>query len=237
MDAGNDNLSPSLEDYLEAILSLVRTEGTATVTEIAQRLNVAKPSVVKALKRLRKRKLITQEPYGSVNLTAEGRDLAREVRLKHKTLVNFLVEFLGVDAATAEGEACALEHRLSARTTNNLLKFIDVNREGAVRLPGSSGSNGPLTAASDGSGTAKNRWDKRTALLSELAVGQRGLISAIRARGRLRRRLQDMGVVKGVVVEVINTAPLGDPVDVKVRGFDLALRKAEAALISVEIIK
>ncbi len=71
--------------------------------------------------------------------------------------------------------------------------------------------------------------------LDELEIGQKGAVVTLNTKGKIRRRLQDLGVVKNVVVEVVNTAPLNDPIDIKVKGFDLALRRDEAALIEVEI--
>jgi ferrous iron transport protein A len=71
--------------------------------------------------------------------------------------------------------------------------------------------------------------------LDKLEIGQRGVVTALTARGKLRRRLQDMGVVKNVELELINSAPLGDPIEIKVRGFDLALRKNEAAQVEVKV--
>jgi ferrous iron transport protein A len=73
--------------------------------------------------------------------------------------------------------------------------------------------------------------------LDRLDIGERGVVTAVRARGKLRRRLQDMGVVKDVEIEVVNAAPLGDPIDIKVRGFDLALRRGEAAQIEVGLTR
>ena len=73
--------------------------------------------------------------------------------------------------------------------------------------------------------------------LDKLDIGERGVVTAIRARGKLRRRLQDMGVVKNVEIEVVNTAPLGDPIDIKVRGVNLALRRREAAQIEVGLTR
>lgn len=73
--------------------------------------------------------------------------------------------------------------------------------------------------------------------LDKLAIGERAVVTAVKARGKLRRRLQDMGVVKNVEIEVVNAAPLGDPIDIKVRGFDLALRRAEAAQIEVGLTR
>lgn len=72
--------------------------------------------------------------------------------------------------------------------------------------------------------------------LSELKNGQGGRISRIRGEGSVHRRLLDMGLVAGSEVEVQRVAPLGDPVEIKVKGYNLTLRRAEAAGIEVEVI-
>jgi ferrous iron transport protein A len=71
--------------------------------------------------------------------------------------------------------------------------------------------------------------------LSELAPPEKGRIVRVGGKGEIRRRLLDMGVVAGAVVEVERVAPLGDPVQIKVKGYDLALRKEEAENIQVEL--
>jgi DtxR family Mn-dependent transcriptional regulator len=128
------NLTESLEDYLEAIYDLVHAQGKATVSETAERLSVAKPSVVKALKRLRELKLVVQEPYSEISLTPAGRKEAEFVRLRHNALVYFLTDFLGLDYKSAETNACALEHHLCERSTERLLAFIELNYENVVRV-------------------------------------------------------------------------------------------------------
>ena len=70
--------------------------------------------------------------------------------------------------------------------------------------------------------------------LSELNVKESGRVRKIHSEGMLRRRLLDMGIIPGVTVEVTKIAPLGDPVDIKVKGYHLSLRKEEAAQISIE---
>lgn len=70
--------------------------------------------------------------------------------------------------------------------------------------------------------------------LSELKKGDRGSISRIESRGELNRRLRDMGLVPGSPVELIRVAPLGDPIEVRIKGYYLSLRKAEAENIYVE---
>lgn len=69
--------------------------------------------------------------------------------------------------------------------------------------------------------------------LSELAVGALAYIEAIHADGALKRRLMDMGLTKNTNVQLQKVAPLGDPLEIKLRGYDLTLRKSEASLISV----
>ena len=69
--------------------------------------------------------------------------------------------------------------------------------------------------------------------LSELAIGDSAYIEAIHADGALKRRLMDMGLTKNTNVQLQKVAPLGDPLEIKLRGYDLTLRKSEASLISV----
>jgi ferrous iron transport protein A len=71
--------------------------------------------------------------------------------------------------------------------------------------------------------------------LAMLRPGQRGRITAIGAIGPMKRRLMDMGVLKGVEVKVEKVAPLGDPIEIIVKNYRLSLRKSEAAGIGVEV--
>ena len=71
-------------------------------------------------------------------------------------------------------------------------------------------------------------------LLSELTVGESGKIVKVNGEGAIRRRLFDMGVTPGAEVFFRKKAPLGDPIEVTLRGYELTLRKAEAACIEVE---
>ena len=70
--------------------------------------------------------------------------------------------------------------------------------------------------------------------LEELKPGQRARIVKIKGRGAVNKRIVDMGVTPGTIVEVERVAPLGDPIGVKVRGYHLSVRKEEAAGITVE---
>ena len=70
--------------------------------------------------------------------------------------------------------------------------------------------------------------------LNELQPQEKGKIVRVGGKKGIRRRLMDMGVVKGAVIVMQRVAPLGDPVEIKIKGYDLALRLEEAAEIMIE---
>ena len=70
--------------------------------------------------------------------------------------------------------------------------------------------------------------------LREAKVGQTVAVVKLHGEGAVKRRIMDMGITKGVQVHVRKVAPLGDPVEVTVRGYELSLRKADADLIEVK---
>ena len=74
-----------------------------------------------------------------------------------------------------------------------------------------------------------------TKLLSDFTVGERGTIVKVSGEGRIRRRLFDMGITPQADVVMRKKAPLGDPIEVTVSGYELTLRKAEAACVEVEV--
>ncbi|MCM1545926.1 MAG: ferrous iron transport protein A [Clostridiales bacterium] len=73
-----------------------------------------------------------------------------------------------------------------------------------------------------------------TKLLSDFTVGESGIITKVNGEGKIRRRLFDMGVTPQASVTMRKKAPLGDPIEVTVRGYELTLRKVEAACVEVE---
>ena len=71
--------------------------------------------------------------------------------------------------------------------------------------------------------------------LDEFEIGETGLIKKVDGEGRIRRRLFDMGVTPGATVYLCKKAPLGDPLEVTIRGYELTLRNNEAALVTLEV--
>ena len=70
--------------------------------------------------------------------------------------------------------------------------------------------------------------------LKEVKVGDTVTVKKLNGQGATQRRIMDMGITKGVEVFVRKVAPLGDPIEVTVRGYELSLRKADAAMIDVD---
>ena len=111
------------EDYVETILELIEEDGDARLTEIAERLGVAHPTVSKSLKKLQRDGLVKVLPYRSIHLTEEGTKLAIACRRRHDIVFRFLLA-LGLDKQTAQNDAEGIEHHVSPKTLKMMEKFI-----------------------------------------------------------------------------------------------------------------
>ena len=106
------NIHESAEDYLEAILRLRETKGSVRSVDIAQLLNVTKPSVSFAMKKLRENEFISMDEENLITLSPKGEEIALRVYDRHKTIKSFLMS-LGVSEETAREDACKIEHDIS----------------------------------------------------------------------------------------------------------------------------
>ena len=70
--------------------------------------------------------------------------------------------------------------------------------------------------------------------LKQAAIGDTGKVVKLHGEGAVKRRIMDMGITRGAEVHIRKVAPLGDPIEVTVRGYELSLRKADAEMIEVE---
>lgn len=241
------SLSASQEDYLEMIVRLIRAKGAARVRDIASRLSVAKSSVSIALRSLSKQGLVHYKPYELVALTEKGEVLADRILARHRALSAFLIHVLDVNAEEAEANACRLEHAVGDDVMARLSGFADFMATSEVparTLPQAFREHWAKQASADGNRTAaesKLSSDgtdgldaKRGAVcaLADVAPGE--IARIVKVGGSAAGRLLDMGVTRGAKVKVIRVAPLGDPIEVDIRGYRLSLRKAEAQAIDVE---
>ncbi|NMB46038.1 MAG: metal-dependent transcriptional regulator [Firmicutes bacterium] len=118
-------MSPSLEDYLEAVLKLADAANGVRTTDIATELGVSKASVNQAIGLLSERGLVTQERYGPVYLTSSGRLRAHAIYRRHQAIKAFLITILGVDENTAEEDACSIEHVISKETMARMVEYME----------------------------------------------------------------------------------------------------------------
>jgi len=243
-------LTEAMEDYLEAIYRLRREQEVVRVKDIADLVGVKMPSVSAALGALRDRGMIAHEPYGAVVLTDEGRRTAEFLFRRHQALTAFLRDILGLDQTQAETEACGIEHALSPEALRRLLALLDFiercPRGGEQWLEHLSGRWEDVPCDQDCSKClaeidvpTRNPFAARPAgdtatTLDRLCPGEKGRVLRVSGEAALRRRIMDMGVTPGAEVEVERLAPLGDPIEIEVRGYHLSLRKREASQIAVE---
>ncbi len=221
-------ITPAMQDYLKAMLSLSEAANQIRVTDIAAKLNIAKATVAQGISHLKKHGLVTQDRYGPIEFTESGLKVAEEVRWRHEQLESFLISVLEVDPKIAATDACLMEHAVSRHTMNRLMAFLESHD--AVRRDSQAAATETKTRSKEKSST-----DVRLIrTLNDLRTGERGRVVRIASGSKLRSRLLDMGLTPGAEVQVKGRAPMGDPIEIAIRGYRLTLRNDEASRIFVE---
>ena len=121
------SIHKSAEDYLEQILILLETKGYARSVDIADALDVKKPSVSIAMKKLRENGYVLMDKRSRISLTDKGYPIARQTYERHKTLMRFLIR-LGVEEEAARKDACRMEHDLSNESFQAIARFVETER-------------------------------------------------------------------------------------------------------------
>jgi DtxR family transcriptional regulator, Mn-dependent transcriptional regulator len=119
------DLSESMQDYLEAILAIQEKNQVARVKDIAEKLDILKGSVTGALKKLAEKGLINYEPYSFITLTEQGKAIAREITRRHRIIRDFLQCILLMDPEAADQNACRMEHAMDREAVDRLVAFIE----------------------------------------------------------------------------------------------------------------
>ena len=124
-----EELSASLEDYLEAIYHIVKEKQASKAKDIAEKLKVNNSSVTGALRSLSKKGYINYAPYDLITLTTKGKKKATDVIKRHNALLNFFEGVLHIKRKEAEEVACKMEHSLSKNILQKLIKYIEFTEE------------------------------------------------------------------------------------------------------------
>lgn len=114
------------EDYVELIDDLIRANGEARLVDVANRMGVSQPTAGKTLARLQRDGYINSEPYRSIFLTQQGKDLADASRLRHEIVFEFL-QAIGVSKEAAKRDSEGMEHHVSEETLKAFKKVIRQN--------------------------------------------------------------------------------------------------------------
>ncbi len=121
-----EKISTSHEDYLEAMVMIGGSQKQSIrAVDVAAKMGVSKASVNKAVTVLKEKGYVTQPYYGDITLTQEGDVYGHKVLDRHQALTKFLHRGLGIDAQTAEEEACMMEHAISDESFEKWMAFID----------------------------------------------------------------------------------------------------------------
>jgi len=248
------DLSPTQEDYLSAIYQIIKSQQVARVNIIAKKLKVGLSTVTAALKSLAAKELIHYQPYSYVTLTETGVTIGEQLAHKHQVLVYFLTTILALSQDEAEVNAHRLEHAVEDDVLQRLISFVQFLEE----CP-----RGGMDWIKEfhhfyESGSRSCQCDQRfnswlsnlcphqinasalkgelsmNATLAELKPSEQGKIISVRGSGPTGKRLMEMGLTPGSTIMVEKIAPLGDPIDVRIKGYHLSLRREEAAGIKIE---
>jgi DtxR family Mn-dependent transcriptional regulator len=249
-----DALTASLEDYLEAIFHIIAEKEAVRPKDIAKRLDVSNASVTGALRALAERALIRYSPYDVITLTSEGKTAAKDVIRRHEVLRDFFCKVLSVEESEADKAACQMEHSIPKVILERFIQFVEFvevcPRGGAKWIAGfgyycdHNNTKGNcekcISLALDEATKVRKHQGERaitmTGNLKNLKPGQKGRVLKVGSQGEIKKRIIEMGVVPGSVVEIERIAPLGDPIDIKVKGYHLSLRKEDAEKIEVETL-
>ena len=245
-----DELSASMEDYLEAIYHIVTAKQAARAKDIAKRLEVNNSSVTGALRTLSEKGFINYAPYDVITLTPKGHKHAEDVVRRHEALMDFFTKVLCVDQEEASDAACKMEHAVSRTILDRLIRFVEFieicPRGGESLIQGFNNhcrQEGSITCKDSLAQCLEDLKQRQkdiegdqldTVPLNDLQDQQRGKILKIRGTGGISKKLADLEITPGSIVEVIQINTETGARDIKVRGYRLSLSTEEAAKILVE---
>lgn len=186
----------AIQDYLKIIYKLQHAGETATTTVIAERLNVAPPSVTKMIKRLAEMDLVLHTPYRGATLTERGGRVALEIIRHHRLLELYLSRMLGMPLDQVDAEAERLEHVLS--------DDLEARLDAALQHPRTDPHGDPIPARD---GTIERRDFPS---LAEAPSGARVIVERVSDRDPASlRALERLRLLPGTAVEVMAREPDG----------------------------
>ncbi len=233
-------MSMSTEEYLEALYTLTQDSRSATTTDISRKLKIAPASVTEMLRKLADKGYINYSPYQGVTLTPQGLEIAEKMARKHRLLERFLHDVLHIGTPRVHREACDLEHGLSDEAERSLCQTLRSPYQCPDDLELIPPCNLNFADCKEcrkrGSDSLDNigKRQKDVIAVSRLKEKQTGCIAFIRGNDKVLRRLQEMGLTPGTKVLINRIAPMKGPVEIMVRGSNLAIGDEIACNVFVD---
>ena len=219
-------LTASLENYLKTIAELDLMH--VRVKDLAKKLKISPSAINQGIKSLQSLGLIKHNKYSYIELTKQGYEISNQLFIKFKIIQSFFVNILDISIDDASTMTCALEHVISNKALKKIQAFLKQCKNKA---------KGEKLFQNIIARFGKKEEDM-SLTLDKINPGSK--VKALKISNEdkeIKKRVMDMGLVKGSEIEVIKVAPLGSPIEVMIRGYRLSLRKEEAALIAVEKIE
>ena len=215
-------VSPTIEEYLEAIYKLQEREGAAKTTELAKELKVALGTITNTIESMEKQSLVLHQPYKGAKLTAKGRKIALDVVRRHRLSERLLVDILRLEWSKAHDAACKLEHAFADRELSRPL-------EKALGNPKTCPHGNPIPSESG------RLVEEQSETLMSLDAGEKGVIVKVTdEREDILQYLAKLGLIPGALVEVDEKAPFNGPIMVRVGNANYALGRNVASVIWVK---
>jgi len=224
------------EEYLEAMLDLSRADGPVKTTELARRLGVSPASVTEAVQRLSREGMVAYKAYHGVTLSEKGMVAARRLKRKHRLLEVFLTKVLRLNRESAHDEACRLEHALSDEAGDALCRSLGGPRScpDGDAIPPCRLYIESCAACIQGKASALKRAENEPLPLTSLEENKTGKVVFVHGGKGIVKRLCEMGLTPGTPVRLLRAAPMNGPVEVRVRGCDIAIGRGIAEKIFVD---
>lgn len=218
----SEEVSSTVEEYLEAIYRLQERNGAAKTTELARQLKVALGTITNTVESLEKQNLVVHQPYKGVKLTSKGRKIALSVIRRHRLSECLLVDILKLEWGKAHDAACKLEHAFADK---ELIEPL----EKALGNPKTCPHGNPIPSASG------EMTEERSQMLASLDAGEKGVIVKVTdERPDILHYLSKLGIRLGEQVLVQEKAPFDGPIMVKVGTANYALGRNIASVIWVK---
>jgi DtxR family Mn-dependent transcriptional regulator len=225
-----------VEEYLEALYKLTESGKPAKTNEIASTLGLSPSSVTEMLKKLKKKGFVKYKPYYGVTLTRKGRKHGRRMTRRHRILERFLSDVLKIEDSDVHDQACEMEHAISDEVEEALCRFLRHPEECSddeKPIPPCDKEVDSCVECIEKGGPHRSRGVELVPLVT-LRKGEKGTVRFLRGGKGLIRRLSDMGLTRNTKISVNKTAPFRGPIEICVRGTNLALGRGVANKVFVQ---